>query len=444
MTRLVEWLAPASFGPRRPWGRPEAAHLLRRCAFGHSPTELERIETAGPDGAAQLLIAGEAPGPREELVLGLREHALRSEDPDDFACWLWSWWQCTRHPLRARMQLLWHDHFATGVSKVRTAFWMAGQFESFAEHGLGSFPVLLEEIAKSPAMLRWLDNEENRKGQANENFARELFELFTLGRGNYSEQDVQEAARAFTGWRIAREAFFFDRRRHDDGEKLVLGERGAFGGEDVLRVTCSQEACAEFLARKLLAAFVGPKTPPEAVPELAAVLRKNELHIGRSLAVLLRSELFFAEEHRASRIRGPVEWILWALRSLGSHASPKELHRAASRMGQELLDPPDVAGWPEEEAWISTTTWVQRSNFATALGRDRGRLRLRPRLAEWLPRSAEAQLEALAVRLFPEGMDAETRKRLLQQAAQERALRGPTRSAGLLAALLLLPAAQRF
>lgn len=440
------WLSPAKFGPALPWDVSAVTHLLRRCAFGHAPDEVERALAAGPDGTIAALLAGETADPREQRILELRTHALRSENPEDFACWLWSLWQVTRSPLHARMQLFWHDHFATSVAKVRTSYWMAQQFAVFAEHGLGPFPVLLEAVAKTPAMLRWLDNEQNQKGRANENFARELFELFTLGRGRYSEHDIQEAARAFTGWRIEQEDFFFDARRHDDGVKQVLGHEGELGGEDVLALACAQDACPRFLSQRLLAAFVGPACPEAAVEEFAHVLREHELHVGEGLRVLLRSRLFFAPEQRKTRIRGPIEWILWLLRSLESCASPRDLHRAASRMGQALLDPPGVAGWPEEESWISTATWVQRSNFAVAISSEASAYRLRPTLGERLPRreGQEGQLQALVQRLFPEGLPEDEWTRLRARAARERGLATSRRLAGLLAMLLQSTAAHRF
>ena len=439
------WLAPFTPAKEQPWDRAAAAHLLRRAALAHPPEWIERALKLGPQKAAAWLVAGEEPDSRERSVLAARRHAVANESADDLAAWWWARLLVARHPLQARLGLFWHDHFATSIRKVRSTYWMSQQLAIFDDFGLGRFGELLVAVSKSPAMLRWLDNVDNKKGAANENFARELFELFALGRDQYSEKDIQEAARAFTGWRIGREAFYFDGRRHDRGQKQVFGESGRFGGEQIVDLCIGREAHDRFLAEKLLRCFVGPNFPAAALDETAALWRKTRGHVAQVLEVLLSSRLFYAKSSRKSRVRGPVEYALWALRSLACRAAPRALHRIAGRMGQSLLDPPDVSGWDGEEAWISSATWLHRSNFAGQIGRAGRPYFLRPGLEELVPRSRpEAEVEFLATRLFPEGIAKDAKARLVAQAESERRVAREVRLAGLLRGLLLLPDAHRF
>lgn len=440
-----DWFAPFEPSAQRPFDRTAVTHLLRRTALGHPPALIERCLALGPQGAAASLVAGEPPDAREARLVEMRDVVLASEDAGDLAGWWLARLLMTRHPLLQRMALFWHDHFATSARKVKSAYWMAQQLAAFEAHGLGEFRTLLLRIARGPAMLRWLDNEQNRKGRANENFARELFELFTLGRDNYSEGDIQEAARAFTGWRIARERFFFDRRRHDPGAKTIFGRSGRFSGEQVIDLALGREDCARFLAHKLLAAFVGPKYPREALGAFGRILRARQLHIGEALQVLLSSELFYRPVHRAARIHGPVEWVVWFLRTLECTAAPKALARAAGRMGQALLDPPDVSGWAEEEAWLSSASWLHRANLAGVIGSGKEPYRLCPEL----PRLVRAHRPAgevawLVERLFPEGIAQDELRELEAQARAEDKLSRPVRLQGLLRACLMLPRAHRF
>ena len=438
-------LTPFKPDRKNPWDVDAVTHLLRRSSFGHTKAEVAQCLELGPRASVRRLLEGSAAGAEEKRLIAARQTVIASENSETLAAWWWMQLMITKHPLRARMSLFWHDHFATGSKKVRSTFFMAQQLASFERHGLGSFPKLLHEIAKGPAMLRFLDNESNRKGQANENFARELMELFTLGRGKYSEKDIKEAARAFTGWRISREAFSFDRRNHDKGEKTVLGRTGRFAGEDILDLVLKRKDCARFISAKLLASFVGKDHPKGAVSELAAVFEKTGGNIARCLEALLGSELFFRKEYRHARIRGPVEWILWFTRSLEMTASPTEMHRLSSRMGQRLLDPPDVAGWDEEEAWISSANWLHRANLAGSVGRDDVASALRPALSQRVPRAGGAgELDFLIERLFPEGLAEEELVVLQTQAHEEQSLDRALRLSGLLRTCLMLPSAHRF
>ncbi len=443
-TSLLEglnWLTPYKPSPDQPWDTAAAAHLLRRTVLFHDPERLAETLAAGPQASVRTILAGGEQGPEQEAHEASFAFVQASESRRDLRAWWWYRLLIDAHPLRSRMDLFWHDHFATGISKVRNTRWMAEQLMSFDRHGLGRFGDLLTEVVKGPAMIRWLDNESNEKGRANENFARELFELFTLGRDQYSEKDIKEAARAFTGWRIRRNAFFFDRSRHDSGEKSIFGKKGRFVGDQVLAMALSETSCSWFLAGKLLDTFVGPGYVKAAQEELARVLRDSDGRIDQALQILLGSRLFFDKAHRGTRIRGPVEWMIWALRSLGATVAPDLLHRSARDMGQELFEPPDVSGWDEEEAWINSATWIHRHNFANRLGRQG----LHPDLELLVPaEGARAELSYLMDLWFPEGLPPAMRNQLERSLLASSSGSRRKRLALMFESLLMLPKAHRF
>lgn len=440
-THALSWLAPYKPSSENPWDAAAAAHLLRRTALFHDRTRMAETLDDGPEASVRKLLEGSRPGPEQEAHEQSFALVLAGESRRDLRAWWWYRLLVDAHPLRSRMDLFWHDHFATGLSKVRNTRWMAEQLMVFDRLGLRRFGDLLETVAKGPAMIRWLDNESNVKGRANENFARELMELFALGRDQYSEKDIKEVARAFTGWRIRQNAFFFDRSRHDRGEKTILGKKGRFDGDQVLKIVLEQTSCAWFVAGKLLACFVGPGYPKAAQEELAAHLRRNDGRIDMALDLLLRSRLFFDPRHRGTRIRGPVEWMIWALRSLGAKAAPDRLHRAARDMGQELFEPPDVSGWDEEEAWINSATWIHRHNLASALGQSG----LHPDLEVLVPaEGARAELTSLLRTWFPEGLPEAERQDLEHRLGSLDAQPRRKRLALMFESILMLPRAHRF
>ena len=264
--------------------------------------------------------------------------------------------------------MFWHGHFATSIAKVRDLSWMLRQYRIFLNDGLGKFPVLLDAVARDPAMIRWLDNETNRKGQANENYAREVFELFTLGDGNYTEQDIQEAARAFTGWHIMREQFHFARSLHDRGEKTIFGQTGKFGGEDVQRLALEQDACGRFLAGKLLRFFVMPDPDDAIVVSLGAVMKANGYDIAETMRIVLGSRLFFGPQARRSLVKSPIDFVVGSARALElKQTNAKAAVPLLRLMGQDVLAPPNVKGWPGDRAWINTATWLTRVRAARAI-----------------------------------------------------------------------------
>jgi uncharacterized protein (DUF1800 family) len=239
-------------------------------------------------------------------------------------------------------------------------------------HAFGRFGDLLHAVARDPAMVVYLDNVSNRNDEPNENFAREVMELFTLGEGHYTERDVKEAARAFTGWAIDRRTgeFRFYPRRHDDGEKTVLGRRGRLDGDDVLEVLLAQPATAEFVTAKLWREFVAPDPDPVEIRRLAGIFRDSRCDIRVLLRAMLTSDAFYAASHRAVLVKSPVEFVVGSLRQLDIH--PADLRPAAlvvRRLGQDLFAPPNVRGWPGGDSWINSSTLLARRQFVTRLFR---------------------------------------------------------------------------
>jgi uncharacterized protein (DUF1800 family) len=345
-----------------------AAHLWRRAAFGAPPGEIERTVDSGVGEAVGRLVDGPADDRATESLEFVYQSVLGADDADGARAWLLLRMLRGGHPVREKAALFWHGHFATSIRKVRDLAWMLRQYRLFLDHGLGPFGVLLDAVARDPAMIRWLDNETNRKGQPNENYAREVLELFTLGEGRYTERDIREAARAFTGWHIQRESFHFARSLHDDGEKTVLGETGRLGGEDVQRIALAQPACGRFLARKLLRFYVMPEPPAAAVDALGDWMRKNDYDVAATLKLLFRSRLFYSAAARRSLVKSPVDFVVGATRALSIRkADLKAAVPALRAMGQDLLAPPNVKGWPGHRAWIDTASWLVRVRVAGAL-----------------------------------------------------------------------------
>jgi uncharacterized protein (DUF1800 family) len=293
-----------------------------------------------------------------------------------------AWWLDrmlkARHPLREKMTLFWHDHFATSDAKVRNPALMFRQNRLLSEHALGRFGPFLLAVSQDPAMLYWLDSNRNVKGAPNENYARELMELFSLGVGNYAEKDVKEAARAFTGWHTDGGRFKFDARLHDEGTKTVLGKTGNLDGGDVVRAVLERPAAASFLVRKLYRFLVSEAEPPAALLEpLCDSFRKSEYDVAALVRTMLSSRHFYSAHAFRQRVKSPVEYVLGAARAvylrLGEEDADyrplptKPLVGWLNAMGQRLFEPPNVKGWPGGRAWLNTATVLERANFAEAL-----------------------------------------------------------------------------
>lgn len=343
-----------------PWDFDAAAHLWRRAAFGAPAARIEETLRLSPGDAAKSIVRGPAKDiPAEELE-SVYVQVTGTGNADAIRAWLLQRMVRCDHQLREKIALFWHGHFATSVLKVNEPAWMARQYRLFLDLGLGPFADLLGKVTRDPAMIRWLDNETNSKGHPNENYARELFELFTLGEGNYTENDIKEAARAFTGWHILEDRYHFSARLHDDGEKEVLGTRGALGGDDVCRIALDQKACGRFLARKLLAFFVTPDPSADIVEAFGEELRSREYRIGECLELLFASRLFYDTKNSGALVKSPIEFVAMSVRVFGGKLDATAAAPDLRAMGQELLAPPNVKGWPGHLSWINTATWLAR------------------------------------------------------------------------------------
>jgi uncharacterized protein (DUF1800 family) len=371
----------APFRPDRshPWDLDAVAHLHRRAEFAAPWTILQRDLKDGLEASVGRLLEGEptagdgSPASDFESFLGAMADRLgATADLEGLqAIWLYRM-IFTPHPLRERMTLFWHNHFATSIAKVQSAALMQRQNDLFRAQALRDFRVLLQAIGKDPAMLIWLDSTVNKKAHPNENYAREVMELFSLGRGHYSEKDIQEAARAFTGWFVIRDQFAVVPRQHDDGPKTVLGRKGNWSGDDIPGILLDQSACAEWICRKLFRYFVSEShSPSEALlAPLARAFRESGYQVRVPVAMILRSSLFFDPAVRRRRVKSPVEFAVGTVRSLEvlkPTVAPAALAKSCVQMGQSLYAPPSVAGWEWGRAWINSTTLLARANLVLAL-----------------------------------------------------------------------------
>ncbi len=367
------------------------AHLMRRAGFGATRDELDALVEKGYEAAVNDLLE---PGPARAMPDDIirRYHVDQSElriQGAGAANWLYKM-VSTSAPLEEKTALFWHSLFAAGERKVNNLKTMVSQIDRFRRHGLGSFRTLLVELSKDPAMLYWLDNNENHSTAVNENYGRELLELFSMGIGNYTEQDVKECARAFTGWTVeaaeymtlrstkasiwpyGRVSFQFEYRPddHDGSEKEFLGEAGRFDGEDVIDIIVRQPATARFVARRLFLFFAADEIDEQGerlVEDMAATYFDSGCEIRAMLRTLFLSEYFRSEAARFARVKSPVELVAGILRITQEFQWPRreiwEAAQAIEYMGQELLSPPSVEGWHEGSEWIDSGSMVERVNF---------------------------------------------------------------------------------
>jgi uncharacterized protein (DUF1800 family) len=374
--------APYQPDAQAPWTLQRVVHLHRRAGFAATWPELQRDLKDGPAAAADRLLSGQAaPAPEGFETTGvlLADAAVTAADITRLrACWFYRM-LFGPDPLGERLTLQWHDHFATANTKVHDVALMRRQNDTLRKHGRGKFADLLHASLREPSLLLYLDAPANHKGHPNENLARELMELFTLGVGHYSEADVKEAARALTGWTVEEGQFADAADRHDAGMKTILGRTGNWTGSDLTRLLLDHPATSERLAGKLCRQCFGENAlRPDATTSLAARLREHDLDIGWAVGVILRSALFFAEANLGTSVLGPAEFVVGAARALElSDPAPSTLALAAwsGRMGQDLFDPPNVGGWPGGRAWVHTRSMIARANYAAALlrGPDAGR-----------------------------------------------------------------------
>ena len=376
------------------------AHLMRRAGFGATREQLDACAAKGYEATVDELLD---PGKEQRM----EDHVIRRFHPELSGMmgpwasgenWLYRM-ATTTTPLQEKMALFWHGIFATGYPKVIHGKVLSDQTRMFRRCGMGSFRTLLVELSKDPAMIIWLDNQDNHKGSINENYGRELLELFSLGVGNYSETDIKECARAFTGWTIGNREYMELRSQrdsdwpygrifwhfeyhpedHDDGVKEFLGQRGRFNGEDVVDVICQQQATARFISRHLYSFFVAdepavaqwpyaPPADPEAIERLSQVYFDSNYDISSMLRLLFNSDFFRSQSSWYAKVKSPVELVAGVLRLTGELDRPRpqilDRYFQAVYMGQRLNNPPTVEGWHEGTEWIDSGALVERVNFA--------------------------------------------------------------------------------
>ena len=431
------------------------AHLMRRAGFGASREELESRVARGYEATLEELLHPEDSKPVDVYEF-LRYHPWAWKPGTvqgmGHAGWLYRMLN-TEAPLQEKLSLFWHLVFATGVSKVDHWDEITDMIDMFRERGMGSYKELLLEVAKSPAMIYWLDNNENHSDAVNENWGRELLELFSMGVGTYTEVDVRECSRAFTGWTMTpklprfpmgRFDWYFKYRAedHDDGEKTFLGHKGRFNGEDVIDIICRQPATARFISRHLYNFFVAdePQVPawsvtpprdPEAIDTLASAFTEHKYDIRSVLRVLFNSDFF--KEARFARLKSPAEVVVGTLRLAGGAQFPApgigNLSRQIGYMGQELMNPPSVEGWHTGTEWINSGSLMRRINFTADIVAEVERPGVRYIVDELKVHgdvSPEQFVDTCLDLMGPLEVDEETRQELVDHAGTDGTLRWTT------------------
>ena len=361
---------------RRPWNLRRVVHLHRRAGFAATWNELQRDLNDGPQAAVDRLLTGKAyssgvPEGFEDTSRLLADAAVASGSIHRLKAWWIYRMLFSPDPLGERLTLMWHNHFATSNRKVEDVSLMRRQNDLLREYARAPFGALLSRAAKDPAVLIWLDADSNRREHPNENLARELMELFSLGVGNYSETDVKEVARALTGWTVKNRAFREVADYHDDGEKSILGSAGSWRGDDLVKLLLEQPATSRRLARRVCELLMGEgAASDEMIEALAAGLREHGLDMAWAVGVVLKSSEFFDDANIGNRVLGPAEFVIGAVRALEMFDPPPStivLAEWTAALGQDLFEPPNVFGWPGGRAWLNTRSLIARGNFAARL-----------------------------------------------------------------------------
>ncbi len=378
------------------WNYATAAHLLNRAGFGGTPVEIERLVALGPTKAVSWFVDYESipdttaapewakPDPERAEKYRMARNATEQERramqqeqqklERNRMVELRGWWlqrmATGPRPLQEKLVLFWHGHFATSVDKVKDPYCMWLQNELFRQQAMGNWLEILIAVGKDPAMLVWLDQAQSKKEHPNENFAREVMELFALGEGHYTEKDISEGARALTGWSYDRVAQkFVDRpATHDRGEKTIFGKPGNYNGEDFLELVVSQPQAATFITAKLWKFFAGQEPSKELNAALASALRRSGNSFKPVIRTMLLSEEFYAPEVVRNQVKSPVQWLVSSVRVLERGLPPPLACMALTRgLGQDLFAPPNVKGWDGGVSWITTNTLLARYNEAATL-----------------------------------------------------------------------------
>ncbi|HEX6513295.1 MAG TPA: DUF1800 domain-containing protein [Chloroflexota bacterium] len=349
------------------------SHLLRRAGFGATPAELDAYTRLGYQGAVDQLLNFDQVADDYPAFDASEDPAKGRQGVAQLQLWWLNRMLATKRPLQEKMTLFWHGHFATAVSKVNQIAWLANQNELFRKNALGSFQTLLSAVSKDPAMMVWLDSQTNRKGSPNENYAREVMELFTMGIGSYTEQDVKEGARALTGWTVkhGQNNSEFAAGRFDDGDKTYLGHSGNLGLEDVVSILAGSPNTAKFLARKLARFFISDNPDDGTVASIANTYSVSGGDMKAVVRTVLSSDAFRDPANFMNKISSPTEYVVTNLKLLGAKSVDQSVLGAMRNMGQELFNPPNVAGWPGNRSWLNTDTIFTRLNFADRIVSNR-------------------------------------------------------------------------
>jgi len=382
--------------PASQWNEKTAAHLLNRAGFGGTPAEIEALRQRGLSDAVRYLVevppeATKPPPPAWAQPRNIRELRTSARAEDDPArrqekmrelrmmegeniLDLRRWWlermSNGRAPLLEKMTLFWHGHFATSIQKVKDAYWMWLQNDTLRQNAFGNFAALTKKMSRDPAMMFYLDLQQSRQEHPNENWARELMELFTVGIGNYTEQDIREAARAFTGYRVdmTNQQFRFAPFQQDKSNKTFMGKTGPFGGDEIIDILVQQPACARFIGRKLWRFFVEDDPAPATVEAVAGRIRAHHFDMKPVLQELFCSAEFYSDRVIRGQIKSPVQFLVSTTRMLEAPLPPPGIAQNGMRqMGQILFAPPNVKGWDGGKSWITTSTLLFRYNFANYL-----------------------------------------------------------------------------
>ena len=382
------------------------AHLSRRAGFGATSSELDFYASLSYEDAVEEFLSSKVANSIPDDLIFRRHVDLHTMQGHNAAYWAYRLIS-TDAPLKEKIALFWHGIFATAELKLNNLGSLNNQVEMFSRCGLGKFDDLLEELSMDPAMLVWLDNHDNHKDSINENYGREILELFSMGVGNYTEEDIKECAKAFTGWTVKNGEYMstmgfkdsiwpygriqwhyeFRKEDHDDGEKTFLGEKGRFDGRDIIEIIAKQDATARFISRHIYNYFVADEVPvpqwsetdprdPKAIDFIAESYHKNNHSIKAILRDVFNSDFF--KNSAFLRVKSPVELVIGTLRKTGEYQTPVggetgifTVMEESGFMGQKLLDPPSVEGWHTGEEWISSGSLVERVNFVTShLGDD--------------------------------------------------------------------------
>ncbi len=478
--------------PKTQFSYQHAAHLLDRAGFGGTPQQIQALQKLGLDKAITLLVDFKPqpqayfqpqeidkdlikPQTREEkkarrLARKLNDEVLlsklqkarnirRNKDRKQIATLANRWLErmiSTSNPLEEKMMLLWHSHFASNYRTVRDSFLLYQQHQTLRKNALGNFKDLAYDIIKDPAMIRFLDNNSNVKGKPNENLAREIMELFTLGQGNYTEKDIKEGARALTGRTFNDNDYVFNNKQHDYGRKKILGKSGYHQGKDFVRILLKQSACYKFVAFKLYKHFIADiqaqpnPSQQKVIDRIAYLLRKEKFQFKPVLKTIFKSKHFYDPSIIAHKIKSPAQLIVGTIRKL--NAPPRDiavLSDAMAIMGQKLFDPPSVKGWDGGRSWINTATLFTRHNITTYIAS--GKL---PNNKNWNTDDIQYQPEKLVDSTEPKEIAKQLAARLLSAKPSPQVLKtiqdlfdarqGQVNSNTILASILIIMAMPEF